>query len=63
MAVEKDNKHLSVNITVPENSKCEVYLPAMYGKIVCNGKPVKIKKQQDDNVVIAGPGTFQFDAK
>jgi hypothetical protein len=63
VAVEKDNKHLSVNITVPENSKCEVYLPAMYGKIVCNGKPVKIKKQQDDNVVIAGPGTFQFDAK
>ena len=63
VSIQQGVKNFSITVTVPENTECEVYLPAVYPKIFCNGKAVKAKKQQGYNSIIVGAGTFQFDAR
>ena len=60
--IQQGDKKYSISVTVPKNTKCEVYLPDVYPKILCNGKAVKAKKQLGYNSVIVGAGTFQFEA-
>ncbi|HEX5554752.1 MAG TPA: alpha-L-rhamnosidase C-terminal domain-containing protein [Chitinophagaceae bacterium] len=61
VSIKKHNKRFSMNITVPEDTKCEVYLPAVYSRILVNGKGVKPTRDGLSNVVMVKSGTFQFD--
>ena len=63
VAIQQGAKNYSITVTVPENTECEVYLPAVYPKILCDGKGVKSKKQQGYNSIKVGAGTFQFEAR
>lgn len=62
VSIQQGIKIFSITVTVPENTKCEVYLPAMYPKIFCNRKAVKTMKRQGYNSITVEAGTFQFDA-
>lgn len=61
--VQKSDKHFLLNLTVPEGTKCEVSIPAVYARILCNQRPVKPEKRNRDNIILVGSGRFQFDAE
>ncbi|MGB5819754.1 MAG: alpha-L-rhamnosidase C-terminal domain-containing protein [Saonia sp.] len=50
----------SLGITIPENTKASVYLPATYKTVKVNGKPVVFETTQNHHIIALPSGNYQI---
>ncbi len=53
-----------LEVTIPANTKAWIFLPAFgNGRVTQDGRPAKVRKQGDSNVVKVGSGSYSFEVR